>query len=145
MALEKINICFVAPATNQKATFVWIDSSSLPGANLWDIPTWLFTLLAYQFLTGWGEAHTKQRTNPSLPRRPTRGNFWNGPSLRELNSQHYQDTNLLLRRVRNDLLAFSSPTGLLISHLPISDNVFSLLLTQYFPFLPGSSQAYLNA
>lgn len=83
-SLEKRKICFVAnyrPATNQKATFVWIYLSSLSGAKPMGYPDLTIDSIGLsKFLAGWGEGR------PTLNRKP--GSELNQQSI-PLNENHF--------------------------------------------------------
>lgn len=75
-----------------------------------------------------GERPTLNKERIHLfPAGPREATFWMAPLSVNWthNTTRLADTNWLFRRVRNDLLSFSSPTGLLL---------YNLLLTQYFSF-----------
>lgn len=67
---EKRNLCFVAnyrPATNQKATFVWIYSSSLPGAKPIGYPDLTIYSIGLSISHGLGKSQTEGKGTEEEP------------------------------------------------------------------------------
>jgi|InoplaCoSPM_1038584.scaffolds.fasta_scaffold00008_4 hypothetical protein len=68
--MGKINLCFVAnyrPATNQKATFVWIYSSSLPGKKPIGYPDLTIDSIGLSISHGLGKSQTEGKGTEEEP------------------------------------------------------------------------------